>query len=84
MQLTNNGLDAVSWTAETSPPLQSGLAIQPESGVLAVGATESITISVTGGTSSSAQGTVLFAVVSGHQAGNPAPVSYTIAGCGDT
>jgi serine/threonine protein kinase len=84
VQLTNTGLDAVSWTAETSPPLQSGLAIQPVSGVLAIGATESIMLSVTAGTSNSDQGTVLFAVVSGHQAGNPAQVSYTIAGCGGT
>jgi serine/threonine protein kinase len=84
LQLTNMGPDAVSWTAETSSPRPSGLAIQPVSGVLAVGATQSIIVSVTARTSNGARGTLLFAVVSGQRAGNPARVGYTIAGCGST
>jgi Protein kinase domain len=84
LQLTNTGPDAVSWSAQTSPPLQPGLKIQPVHGVLAVGATQSILLSVTVRTSNGAQGTVLFAVVSGQRAGNPAQVGYTIAGCGGT
>jgi serine/threonine protein kinase len=84
VQLTNTGPSAVSWAAQPSPPLQSGLAMQPISGVLAIGATQSIILSVTAQTSNSAQGTELFAVVSGQQAGKPAQVSYTVAGCGGT
>jgi serine/threonine protein kinase len=81
VQLTNTGTRTVSWTAETSPPLPSGLAIQPVSGVLAVGASQSITLSVTVRTSNAAQGAVLFVMTSGLQAGHGPQVSYTIAGC---
>jgi hypothetical protein len=79
------GPGAVSWIARTSPPRPSGLAIQPVSGVLAVGATQTIMLSVTAATGNGASGTVLFAAVSGQRAANnAAQVGYTIAGCGGT
>jgi serine/threonine protein kinase len=85
LQLTDMGPGAVSWIARTSPPRPSGLAIQPVSGVLAVGATQTIMLSVTAATGNGASGTVLFAAVSGQRAANnAAQVGYTIAGCGGT
>jgi hypothetical protein len=82
LQLTNTGPEAVSWAAETNSSHQSGVAIQPASGSLPAGGTQTITISISSGSSTGGQGTILFAVVSGQQATNPAQVSYTTSGCG--
>jgi hypothetical protein len=88
LQLTNNGQQAVSWQAQANSSGQndqSNLAIQPDSGTLAGGASQTITVTVNSGDShghQGTQGTIQFAVASGPQSGVPAQVSYTASSCG--
>jgi len=83
LQLTNLGVQDVSWAAKINASHQSGLAIQPAGGTLAAGSTQIISLSVTSGSGSGGdQGTIQFAVVSGLQAGNATQVSYTTTSCG--
>jgi serine/threonine protein kinase len=84
LQLTNNGSQSVSWEAQTNSSDQndqSNLAIQPASGTLAAGASQSISVSFNSGGSNSRQGTIQFAEASGQQNIVPAQVSFTAASC---
>ena len=80
LRLTNTGPQTVSWVEQTNPP-NPGLTVQPASGVLSAGATQTIMVSIIIKKSKPTQGTLLFRVVSGQQAGNPAQVTYTIGPC---
>ncbi len=81
LQLTNTGPEAVTWVAETRSSHRSNVAVTPASGSLGSGATQGITLRFNPGKSDRGQGTLLFRVVSDQEAGTPAQVRYTTAGC---
>jgi hypothetical protein len=79
LQLTNTGPEVVIWTAETRSSHSAHPGITPASESLGAAATHGITLSLTSGHTDHCQGTLLFGVASGKEAGHPAQVRYTIA-----